>query len=140
MKKPMSVILWNINEGIYKFHVWPNLINCIPSVTTTGCLTGQIDFNFNKTSFWQSIYTSLYKNFWKFCVEYVILNGQHFVAYGLVDISTIFAIFDISRFFFYLRSYFSYEKDPGAVKIVSYILKNLFDQKFVKIVIGLNTK
>ena len=47
--------------------------------------------------------------------------------------ATIFPIFHI-RGVFFPTSYFSSERDPGAVKNVSHILKSLFYQKLVKIV------
>ena len=47
--------------------------------------------------------------------------------------ATILAIFRIICFF-NSTSYFSSNRDPGAVKIVSHILKSLFYLKLVKIV------
>ena len=60
------------------------------------------------------------------------LKGLYFVAYGLLEENaTIFAIFH-NRRSFYSTSYFSSEKDPDAIKIVSHILKSLFYWKHVK--------
>ena len=73
-----------------------------------------------------------------FCVECKSLKGFYFIAKGLVEENaTIFANFFI-RCLFFLTSYFSSEKDSGAVKIVSHILTSQFkkqtNQKHVKIV------
>ena len=58
----------------------------------------------------------------KVCVQCKSLKGLYFVVYGLlVENATILAIFH-NRCSFYSTSYFSSEKDPGAVKIVSHIL------------------
>ena len=63
------------------------------------------------------------------------LKGLYLVAQGLVeDNASIFAIFHIRWVFFYSTSYFLSERDSGAQKIASHILKSLFYQKLVNIV------
>ena len=70
----------------------------------------------------------------KFYTDCKILKGLYFCCVGFEKKNaTIFAIFHI-RCVFSSTSYFSFEKDPGIVKIVSLILKSLFYQKLVKIV------
>ena len=76
----------------------------------------------------------MYKKLEKLFIECKFLKGLYFAELGFVEENTtIFAIFHI-RGVFFPTSYFSTEKDPGVVKIVSHILKSLFYQKLVKIV------
>ena len=63
-----------------------------------------------------------------------VLKGLYFAAEGFVEkIATLFAIFHIRGVFFPIL-YFTSERDPGVVKIVSFILKSLFYQRLIKIV------
>ena len=62
-----------------------------------------------------------------------VFKGTLFCCIGLLEENTaLFAIFH-NKCSFYSTSYFSSEKDPGTVKIVSHILKSLFDYTLVKI-------
>ena len=66
-------------------------------------------------------------------IECKVLKRLYFAAKGFVEENTtIFVIFHITAVFS-LRSYFSSERDPGVVKIVTHILRSLFYQKLVKI-------
>ena len=93
-----------------------------------------IDFNFNKTSL-NNQFTHLYIKTWKVLYRMQFVEGNIFCCVRVYRRKcTSFAIFTSDVFFLFSTSYFSSERDPGIVKILSHILKSIFHQKLVKVV------
>ena len=86
-------------------------------------------------NFYQNQYTHLCIKTWKLMRRMQVIKGTIFcwVRYRRRKCYNIYVIFQ-TRGFFFPTSYFSPERVPGVVKIVSHILKSLFYQKLVKIV------